>query len=90
MRLDGSIKLITNIICSIINKTVITVLQHNSSDQLKSLWDEYDRIQVIIEQLRDLQAHPASEISRSEKIPSFEEWLQGHGAVYFENVSLAI
>lgn len=62
------------------------VLQHNSSDQLRSLWDEYDKSQVIIERLRDLQGHLTPNMSRTEKILSLEKWLQDNGAVYINAV----
>lgn len=61
---------------------IIVVLKHNSSEQLVSLWDEYDKIQVIIQRLQDLQGKDTIVPSRMDKIPTFEKWLRDHGAVY--------
>lgn len=69
-----------------------TVLQNSSSEQLGSLWEEYDKIQVLIYQLRDLQSCPqgAHAIKRADNLPTFEKWLQDHGAVYCDNVSTVV
>lgn len=65
------------------------MLQHNSSDQLKSLWDEFDKIQVIIQRIRDLQGHVnPSVLNHRQEIPAFEKWLLDNGSVYSATVSI--
>jgi hypothetical protein len=66
------------------------VLQHSSSDQLKHLWEEYDKIQIVIERLSDLQGHESCVLSRTEKFPCFKKWLQENGASCFDNVSVEV
>ena len=67
--------------------SVHLVLQGSSSNQLGALWEDYDRIQVIISRLRDLQGCPSSSVpKRAEKIPCFEKWLQDHGVVFADKV----
>ena len=67
---------------------IIVVLQHSSSEQLATLLDEYDKIQLIIERLRDLQSQPDAQVvtNRQDSLPSFEKWVQSHGANYQDNV----
>lgn len=67
---------------------VVLVLQYNSSEQLKYLWEEYDKIQVIIGCIVDLQGHQTHVYNRTEKIPCFEKWLQDNGAKYFDSVNV--
>lgn len=68
------------------------VLQGSASEQLVSLWDEYNKIEVVISRLRDLQntQHSLSNKNqnRAENLPIFEKWLQGHGAVYGDSVGV--
>ena len=63
------------------------MLQNDSSEQLISLWDEYDRIQVLVHRLREQQECPILK-DRAEKMPDFERWLEIHGAVYSGNVGV--
>lgn len=67
----------------------MTVLQNDSSEQLVSLWDEYDRMQVLVCRLRDLQSTGHVVTNRAEKMPDFERWLELHGASYTGNVGAA-
>lgn len=51
-----------------------------------SLWEEYDKIQVCIHKLRELQGIRHTPTNRADNLPAFEHWLKKHGAVYRDNV----
>ncbi len=64
------------------------VLQHSSSEQLDVLLGEYDKMQLLIGRLRDLQNQPeaGAVTNREDCLPSFEKWVQSHGVNYQDNV----
>ena len=65
---------------------IVLVLQYKSSEQLKYLWEEHDKIRVIIGHIVNLQGHQTSAFNRTEKIPSFQKWLEDNGAKTFDSV----
>lgn len=69
----------------------VSVLQHSSSEQLATLLDENDKIQLVVKCLKDLQSpETGSALNRENNLPAFIEWVNAQGGSFQDVIHFSV